>query len=73
MSKVTFTVGEIITAKNRQTQFRVRSVGTQGIRIELMPGQKKVQPKEPFLVEFKGVVFRVAGWDKKREFSLIQT
>jgi hypothetical protein len=67
----TFTVGELITPANLEATFRILSVGTNGLRIQRI-SPKVIVPKSPFLVRFKGVLFKVAGWSSSnpRYFSI---
>jgi hypothetical protein len=67
----TFTVGELITPNNLEATFRILSVGDTGMRI-MRISSKVIVPKAPFLVRFKGVLFKVAGWSSSnpRYFSI---
>ena len=75
----TFKVGELIYPAELQATFRVLSVGTQGMRIQLVDAGKnekgqtrKIVPKAPYLVTFKNVTFKIVGWSGK-EFTIHTT
>lgn len=59
----TFAVGELIHPRDLEATFRVMSVGDNGMRICRI-STKVIVPKSPFLVRFKGVLFKVVGWHK---------
>jgi hypothetical protein len=67
----TFAVGELIYPAGLDATFRVMSVGENGLRIQRI-STKAIVPKSPFLVRFKGVLFKVVGWHKSnpRFFSI---
>ena len=72
--EASFTVGEIIKPKNLEASFVVQSVGTNGMVIR-NTSHKKIVPskKDSLIVLFKGVRFKVVGWDGNRIFTIHTT
>ncbi len=70
LKNVTFTVGETLYPGNLEATFRVITVGRNGLGITLT-SSKPIVPKDPYLVRFKGILFKVSGWHG-RDFNLLR-
>lgn len=57
---VTFTIGETIYPGNLEATFRVVTVGRNGMGIT-NTSPKVIVPKAPYLVRFKGILFKVCS------------